>query len=147
MRPSRETAVSRGTDHAGWAKRIATLASEKGARISYPHSEPEPEQVDPEIQQRAADMLKRACDLARHLGLDRQVMAGDVKGFRVPVELEDELDRRALELLKESDEPALLEVIEDRKGTYLVVKPRAPGARSGGAAGYSPIKLVDEQSG
>jgi hypothetical protein len=68
-------------------------------------------------------MLKQARGMARHLGLDRKVTVGDAKGFRVHVELADDLDRRALALLGASGDPAVLAVGEDKQGPFLVVKP------------------------
>ena len=90
-----------------------------------PKVKPEPgsEPIDPLVRERLTKMLRQARDMARHVGLDRQVTVRGERGFRVPVDIEDDLDRQALEHLKTQGGADVLEIIEEPKGAFLVIKP------------------------
>jgi hypothetical protein len=105
--------------------RPAAKAEPAPKPASRPKVEPEPATgpLDPAVRARLTKMLRQARDLARHVSLDRQVTVHGETGFRVPVDVEDDLDRKALAHLERKGEPAVLEVVQEAKGAFLVIKP------------------------
>ncbi len=91
-----------------------------------PESEPEPEpesaEVDPAVVARAEEMFRDARALAQQIGFDYLVKVGDQEGYRVSVDVESDLDNRAIAYLEEHED-RVLEVRRKDGKTQVIVLP------------------------